>query len=125
LVPHGFTEAPEGSARRLVMLLLSNGAEIHVRSNNGKTCLGSSDHRIRSILKKWPISMAIIILQELGLYYLIDAASLIDLYQYLGILQDDGEGFQYLGIPSTHYTLHNNNNNASAGIVASHVVDDN
>ena len=43
----------------------------------------------------WPISMAIIGLQELSLYYYLDASTIIDLYQYIGALEendDDGGG---------------------------------
>ncbi len=39
---------------------------------------------IKDIFDRWPISMAIIILQELSLYYHLDASTIIDLYQYIG-----------------------------------------
>ena len=49
-------------------------------------------------LRKWPTTMAILVLKELSLYYLIDCCSLIDLHQYIGteaftLDDDDDEGY--------------------------------
>ena len=43
---------------------------------------------IKRFFSKWPISMAIIALQELSLYYYLDASTIIDIYQYIGVLED-------------------------------------
>ncbi len=64
----------EGHAS-VVELLLSKGADI-------------PNDFINDIFSKWPISMAIIVLQELSLYYHLDASTIIDLYQYIGALED-------------------------------------
>ena len=69
----------------VVELLLSKGADINDVTNYGSTAMSvSSSDKIQNILSKWPITMAILILKELDLYYLYDASTLIDLYQYLG-----------------------------------------
>ena len=72
----------------VVELLLSKGANINDKDNDGGSTgtamsLSRSD-KITYILSKWPITMAILILKELDLYYQYDASTLIDLYQYLG-----------------------------------------
>ena len=70
----------------VVGLLLSKGANINDKDNNGDTAMSVSfNDKINYILRKWPISMAILILKELRLYCAgIDNDSLIDLYQYMG-----------------------------------------
>ena len=69
----------------VVELLLSKGADINDVTNYGSTAMSvSSSDNIKYILSKWPITMAILILKELDLYYIYDASTLIDLYQYLG-----------------------------------------
>ena len=79
----------------IVELLLSHGASVHHINNNGNTCFtyaGDPDinlnpnrmHGILYRLRKWPTTMAILVLQELALYYKIDCSSLIDLHQYIG-----------------------------------------
>ena len=69
----------------VVEMLLSKGANINDISNDGSTAMSvASSDKIKCILSKWPITMAILILKELDLYYLYDASTLIDLYQYLG-----------------------------------------
>ena len=69
----------------VVELLLSKGANINDIINNGYTAISlSASDRIKYILRKWPISMAILILKELAIYYHTDASTLIDLYQYMG-----------------------------------------
>ena len=69
---------------KIVQLLLCQGAD-----NNGGTALdlASSYGRLEvaDCLRKWPWTMAIIALKEdLAVYHLLDAWTLIDLWQYLG-----------------------------------------
>jgi ankyrin repeat protein len=68
--------------------LLTKGANIHGINNEGNTCFAIAlhDHHINILyrLRKWPTTMAIIMLQELALIYIIDSESVIDLHQYLG-----------------------------------------
>ena len=69
----------------VVKLLLSKGANLHDITNHGDNAISLSDSdTIKYILRKWPITMAILILKELDLYYQYDASTLIDLYQYMG-----------------------------------------
>jgi hypothetical protein len=70
-------------------LLLSRGADIHDKTfYGGHTCFSYAlrfNHiRLLYRLRKWPTTMAIIMLQELALIYIIDSESVIDLHQYLG-----------------------------------------
>ena len=66
----------------IVELLLSKGANFNDVLDD-LDIITRSD-KIKHILRKWPITMAILILKELGLYYQTDASTLIDLYQYIG-----------------------------------------
>ncbi len=70
----------------IVKLLLSKGANINDITIDGNTAISlSNSDTIKYILRKWPISMAILILKELSLYCAgIDNDFLIDLYQYMG-----------------------------------------
>ena len=70
----------------VVEFLLSKGANFHDVANDGSTAISlSNSDKIKYILRKWPISMAILILKELSLYCaVIDNDFLIDLYQYMG-----------------------------------------
>ena len=84
------------SARtNIVGLLLSHGASLHGTNIMGSTCFTCAldpernfnpyrKHGILYRLRKWPTTMAILVLQELDLYHLIDCSSLIDLHQYIG-----------------------------------------
>ena len=71
----------------IVRLLLTEGADITIANKYGMSALhyasmfGHLD--IVNCLRKWPCTMAIIILQELALYYQLDASTIIDLWQYL------------------------------------------
>ena len=71
----------------IVRLLLTEGADITIADNNGRTALILASRNghidIANCLRKWPCTMAIIILQELALYYQLDASTIIDLWQYL------------------------------------------
>ena len=70
----------------VVELLLSKGANFHDVANDGSTAISrSNSDKIKYILRKWPITMVILILKELSLYCAgIDNDFLIDLYQYMG-----------------------------------------
>ena len=77
--------ASEKGHAEVVELLLSQGATVHDISNSGFTAISvSAYYKITNTLRKWPITMAILIMQELCIYYQTDAYTLIDLYQYLG-----------------------------------------
>ena len=86
---HNYGDSPIMCASRrgyakVVKLLLSKGTDIpNIESYYSLI--------IKDILDKWPISMAIIVLQELSLYYHLDASTIIDLYQYIGDLEEDDE----------------------------------
>ena len=73
----------------IVQLLLCQGADASIRDNYGRTALDwvSSQSRLEvpDCLRKWPWTMAIIALKEdLAVYHLLDASTIIDLWQYLG-----------------------------------------
>ena len=72
----------------IVQLLLCQGADISFRTNGGSTALdyaSSYGHlEVADCLRKWPWTMAIIALKEdLAVYHLLDASTIIDLWQYL------------------------------------------
>jgi ankyrin repeat protein len=58
----------------IIDLLLVNGTNIKEDHNYAV--------RVNKHICKWPITMAILVWKELGIYYHFDAESLIDLYQY-------------------------------------------
>ena len=61
----------------VVLQLLAHGADIPpIRSSYTPVS--------KLILGKWPVLMGILALQGLSLYYILDASTIIDLYQYLG-----------------------------------------
>ena len=73
----------------IAQLLLCQGADMSIRTNDGRTALdiASSYGRLKvdDCLRKWPLIMAIIELKEdLAVYHLLDAWTIIDLWQYLG-----------------------------------------
>ena len=73
----------------IVKLLLCQGADASIRDNGGRTALyyaSSQGHlKVPDCLRKWPWTMAIIALKEdLAVYHLLDASTIIDLWQYLG-----------------------------------------
>ena len=77
------------SRLEIVQLLLCQGADMSIRNIYGETALfwASSYGRLEvaDCLRKWPWTMAIIALKEdLAVYHLLDAWTLIDLWQYLG-----------------------------------------
>jgi ankyrin repeat protein len=83
---------------KIIHLLLSRGASIYDRDSFLRSCfdlIEAPRKRFSTLycLNKWPITMAIIVLIELCLYFPIDAESLLDLHQYLGILDEDGVNY--------------------------------
>ena len=70
----------------IVALLLSNGADLRYRSKYGlDTCLSlATSDEIRSVFRKWPTCIGVLVLQEVCIYHHIDCRSIIDLYQFIG-----------------------------------------
>ena len=89
-------DASRNGHTNVVDLLLSKGANLYESDNFGNTCFSwaqlldsknpniNRKHGLLYRLLKFPTTMAILVLQELSLYYLIDCSSLIDLYHYIG-----------------------------------------
>ena len=74
---------------KIVQLLLCQGADMSIRASDGRTALDMASSygrlEVADCLRKWPWTMAIIALKEdLAVYHLLDAWTLIDLWQYLG-----------------------------------------
>ena len=73
----------------IVQLLLCQGADVSIRNNDGSTALDwasmFSRLEVADCLRKWPWTMAIIIAlkENLAVYHLLDASTIIDLWQYL------------------------------------------
>ena len=73
----------------IVQLLLCQGADISIISNGARTALDYASSRghleVADCLRKWPWTMAIIIVlkENLAIYHLLDASTIIDLWQYL------------------------------------------
>ena len=73
----------------IVQLLLCQGADMSIKTYYGVTGLDYALFRghlkVADCLRRWPWTMAIIALKEdLAIYYLLDASTIIDLWQYLG-----------------------------------------
>ena len=76
----------------IVQLLLCQGADIIFRENvHGRTALDEASYygRLKEVadcLRKWPWTMAIIIAlkENLAIYHLLDASTIIDFWHYLG-----------------------------------------
>ena len=71
----------------IVQLLLCQGADVSFRDNSGSTALDIASYNgyleVADCLRKWPWTMAIMALKEdLAVYHLLDASTLIDLWQY-------------------------------------------
>jgi hypothetical protein len=71
-----------------VQLLMSRGANINTMDNDGNTAIMSAikegNTETVEVLEKWPVTMAIIVLQELHCYNLFDMSYLYDLIDFLG-----------------------------------------
>jgi hypothetical protein len=72
------------SQKESIQLLLANGASIYDRiGNTGSNCYNTTfNKKIKFILKKWPITMVIIMLKELLIYSPLDYL-LLDLQEYM------------------------------------------
>ena len=76
-----------GSPIDVINFLLSKGSDIDLDTNSvdfKRYCAKLVSSKVLQTLERWPLSMAIIVLQELAIYYQIDASSVIDLWQLLG-----------------------------------------
>lgn len=58
-------------------VMLSKGADFKDIDNNASSI-------IKAIVAKWPLTMIVLILQDLFLYYILDAGSITDICQYIG-----------------------------------------
>lgn len=94
-----FMKAAAYGELEIVQLLLAiSGVDLHSRhGEDGSTALMMASGDTAACLLKWPCSMAIIVFQELSIYYHLDASSNIDLLEYLGkeddyIVQLEGGG---------------------------------
>ena len=76
--------ASSGGHVSVLELLLSKGANIIDVTSIGLTVMSvlRSD-KIKFVLQKWPIAMAILIFKELSVYHQTDTSTLIDLYLYI------------------------------------------
>ena len=57
--------------------------ETHIGSTAMSLTNSANSDKIKFVLQKWPIAMAILIFKELSVYHQTDASTLIDLYQYI------------------------------------------
>jgi len=77
---HGYIE--------IIKLLLLKGANINDKNKYNRTPImeASKNNNIQivKVLQKWPLTMFIVILQELVVYHVLDCESFIDFYQYFG-----------------------------------------
>ena len=72
----------------IVKMLLYEGASIYAKTKSGQDCFSLAHklghHRLGRTLQRWPLTMTILVLQAMALYYQLDAQTIIDLHQYLG-----------------------------------------
>jgi ankyrin repeat protein len=85
--------AAEDESAELVKLLLSRGADINVQNRDGYTAIMEASYfgytAVVEVFEKWPVTMAIILLQELRCYELLDDMSyLIDFIEFFGYEYD-------------------------------------
>jgi ankyrin repeat protein len=77
---HGYIE--------IIQLLLSCGANINDNNKHNRTpIMEASKHgyiEIVEVLQKWPLTMFILVLQELVVYHVLDCESFIDFNEYFG-----------------------------------------
>lgn len=70
----------------VIKLLLSKGANIYDKIKGENTCLIQAiryqNFNGIELLKKWPLTMFIVVLQELFVYHILDCISFIDFYEY-------------------------------------------
>ena len=74
--------------RDVVELLLGRGANIHEEDDYGDTAIRMAideDHGdIVATLQRWPVTMWILVMQDLMVYHHLDCESTQDLLQYIG-----------------------------------------
>jgi ankyrin repeat protein len=79
--------AVEQDKIELVKLFLSRGVDLYEKDNKGDTVKDYIPivHRIKyiNIFKRWEITMGIVVMEDLIVYYQLDASSICDLYQLL------------------------------------------
>ncbi len=74
----------------IVKLLLSKGANVYDKSNSDTLALELAENsKVKSLLRKWPISMAVIAFQELGIFSQLEASSIVDLRLFLSGKDDE------------------------------------
>ena len=73
------------SQKEVVQLLLSEGASIYDETMHGNSCVDVTYNKeIKLIFEKWPITMVIIILEELSLNGDLLESNINDLQEYFG-----------------------------------------
>ena len=73
------------SEKEAVQLLLSEGASIYDKTMHGSSCVDVTyNNEIKSIFENWPVTMIIIILQELSLNGDLLESNITDLQEYFG-----------------------------------------
>lgn len=85
--------AAKYKSAELVKLLVSRGADINVQNRDGYSAIMEASHfgytEVVEVLEKWPVTMAIILLQELRCYHLlVDMSYLIDFIEFFGYEYD-------------------------------------
>ena len=72
----------------MIELLLNRGANIHDMNDKGETAMTCAvlqgNSKVIEILENWPVTMAILVLQELVVYHLLDIISYNDLFEFIG-----------------------------------------
>jgi len=75
----------------IIQLLLSKGANINDKNKYNRTPImeayKNKNIEIVEVLQKWPLTMLIIVLQELVVYHLLDCESFIDFNEYFGKIE--------------------------------------
>ncbi len=71
--------------KTMVQLLLSRGAALHPKTKSRKTPLYfSCNNNCTDSLKRWPVTMAIICMQNLVIFQYLDVGNVVDLVEYIG-----------------------------------------
>ncbi len=77
---------------------MAKSANIYINIEDEINCFSdvfdNNKMKVLYHLRKWPTTMAILVLQELALICIIDSQSIIDLHQYIGkedFIVDDNE----------------------------------
>ena len=77
--------ASQNGHLEIVKELLSHGANVNDVDNVGRTAMCyATNESIEAVLRNWPTTMGILVLQELGLYTQPEAKFYIDLKDYIG-----------------------------------------